>query len=163
MNSQNKNNNDTLTGKPELPRFLRIVCILSFVHGGLFIIKHLVSAFEGYNSADISQIVESVSKTSPVSLRYIHEYFENWALGYTVHELSNAVLYGMGLIGVFQMFRLKKRGFFMYGLAHVLLTFYPVVMVVNNPFSQMETIRWGIVTILFIAFYALNMKHMKIA
>ncbi len=94
-------------------------------------------------------------------LVYAQEFEQVFRQAHINHHLSIAALFIMGLFGVREMYKLRKRGFFMYGLSHILIVFYPVLMVHQNAFSERQATFDGAVTLLFIVFYASQLKHMR--
>lgn len=148
--------------KPKIkrPPLLTICCYLSFMFGVYFGLGHLLSFVEG-SSVDVESVTDSLSMNLGDLEASIEAYYKAWAMDSRKHDLLNFTLYVMGLIGVAEMFKLRKRGFFMYGVAHLLISFYPLLMVKNNAFSQMLAYQFGGFTVLFLILYGVNLKHMK--
>ena len=158
----------TYSDPPEAPKkkpypvLLRVICMLSGVNGIFFSVTHLLAATEGNTSQGIDATIDNIVKQLPdLNKAYIVEYYDHLQTNMGVYNLSNGLLFILGLIGVYEMFRLRKRGFLMYTIAHIAISLYPIVMVHHNPFSEILLLQSGAITLLFVVLYAVNLKHMK--
>ncbi|MCB9196621.1 MAG: hypothetical protein H6598_10390 [Flavobacteriales bacterium] len=73
--------------------------------------------------------------------------------------LVNFIAYAISIFSVVLMFRLKKVGFYIYAPLHIAITFYPYTY---QPFVLDGGVIFNIIVLgTFIAFYGVNLKHMK--
>lgn len=139
------NENDVL----KRPTFLTVLCILSFISGGLGSLSALITPI-------FSDIMIEFLKNSP---NYDETLMEETimllraGLGY---YLITFVFAMCSLVGVFFMWKLKKIGFHFYALSNLGLLFAPMLM-----FDM--AISWAgiFLTASFILLYAVNLKFMK--
>ena len=136
---------DNTQEQPKRPVFLTVVCILSFVGIGFAIIGYAGAfALLGVAEAGMSAAVEN-GATVTASTGML------WA--YIIVGFISAIV---SLIGVIQMWKLKKSGFMLYTAAAVVGIILSV-MVYGFGASVM-----GIVfSAAFVIMYGLNLKHMS--
>lgn len=146
--------------KVERTKLLKVICWLSSMFGFFNVLTNLFSIDDDPEVA-IGQGIGAQIENLPNFESEIVEYFTYYVESYVQHNLSLAVLYIMGLFGVYQMYMLKKRGFFMYGLAHIFISFYPVMMVHSNDYSLLLSAQFFAVTVIFVVLYGTQLKHMK--
>ena len=140
---------------------LSVVCILSFVNGLFSLFSHLSNAFMGVSKQQAEETAKIIYEAFPELKEQTLNYYSVWVDAYFTHELTNGILFTMGLIGVYEMFKMRKRGYFMYGVAHLLLSFYPVLFIVHNAFSEQLVVFSALITLLFLILYGSQLKHMK--
>ncbi len=145
----------------EYPKYLKVLCTLSAINGFTSIFFRIYSAFS-HPDDNAFNAIKQLEDGDKGMVKYAQEYEQAFRLSYVNHHLSIAALFVMGMFGIYEMYKLRKRGFFMYGLAHILIVFYPMLMVCQNAFSERQAMFDGGVTILFIALYASQLKHMKV-
>lgn len=159
-NNDTVDENDGLENpKPNRPRMLNVICWLSGFNGIATVIQNIISTFDSkpedmVNAASEMPVAENLKGQAV-------QYFSEYGDKLVSHNLSMSALYILGLIGVWEMYNLRKRGFFMYGVAHILITFYPMLLVLQNQFTEELTIQVGVVTAVFIGLYASQLKYMK--
>jgi hypothetical protein len=138
-------------GAKQRPTFLTVLCILSFIASGIGVIGYVLallamSVVTGVAvSADAAAMEEAGVSSSEVTS----------AMG--VAWLWIAVGIAMlvaGLIGVIQMWKLQKKGFYLYSATGVLAL---VVSFIGGTFSVFGLI----ITAAFIVMYGMNLKHME--
>ena len=106
---------------PEKPQFLKVLCILSFVACGLFILIYSIGSFAiGISEETISGVWDQVLVSQP-QLESVNpvEFF---------HEVGKLCLYNLftniaSLVGVILMWRLNKIGFVIYIIAELATNF----------------------------------------
>ncbi|RUT77943.1 hypothetical protein DLK05_10715 [Ancylomarina longa] len=76
-------------------------------------------------------------------------------------SLVNFLLYAASLTGAILMFHLKKSGFYLYTLAQILLIFVAPVFIGFNFIINIGVLFASVFSILFIALYAINFKHLS--
>lgn len=74
---------------------------------------------------------------------------------------SNIILSLLSLFGVWQMWNLKKSGFWMYVAASVAGLVVPMVFLGGGMLTLMSVGFGGLISIVFIILYAVNLKHMS--
>lgn len=134
---------------PKRPTFLTVLCILSFISGGLGSLSALITPL-------FSDIMIEFLKNSP---NYDETLMEETIMllqagwGYYLVTFAFAMC---SLVGVFFMWKLKKIGFHFYALSNLGLLFAPMLM-----FDM--AISWAgiFLTASFILLYAVNLKFMK--
>jgi hypothetical protein len=144
--SETLDNTNVEAGKR--PAFLTVICILSFIGIGLAIIGYIgafaVMGVVEAGSASMTQALEEAggTVTTGPSTGII------WA--YIIGGFVTAILQ---LVGVLQMWKLKKSGFMLYTAASV------IAIVLGFLYSGFT---FGIIfPIAFIVMYGLNLKAMK--
>lgn len=122
------------------PTFLTVLCILSFIAAGIGIILGILGAIAA--GAMTAGLAEAGLSTGG-------------AMGsvWTAVIVSIA-LTAVGLVGVLQMWKLKKTGFYIYTGASVASIIAGIVMVGFSPLSV-------IISAAFIVMYGLNLKAMN--
>ena len=129
------------------PVFLTVICILSFVGIGLAIIGYvgaltLMGVAEGAMGAAADAVAEAGGTMSGPSTGII------WA--YIIGGFVSALIQ---LVGVIQMWKLKKSGFMLYTI--------PAVLMIVLSFLYAGFSIGIIFPIAFIVMYGVNLKSMK--
>lgn len=134
---------------PKRPVFLTVLCILTFISGGIEFIAAL------FTPVFAEQIIELIKSTPNYDEATMEEAITVLNAGWTYY-LIRAVLALGSLFGAILMWKLKKTGFHIYALSNLIALFVPILM-----FSI--AIGWSgiLVTACFIALYALHIKYMK--
>lgn len=146
------------------PAFLTVLCILSFIAQGFAIIGYIgVIALMGaatvvVDAADdaLNAMADSLGGSS--MQREMSEVIaETPGMGLTwAYIIVGFICVIISLIGVIQMWKLKKTGFFLYTAASV------ISMIMGIVYSGTEGIVMALVIpIAFIVMYGLNLKAMK--
>ncbi|MDO9000740.1 MAG: hypothetical protein Q7W45_13310 [Bacteroidota bacterium] len=145
---------------PEKPQFLKVLCILSFVACGLFILIYGVGSFALAIGEDtISKVWDQVLASQP-QLEEVNpvEFF---------HEVGKLCLYNLftnifSLIGVILMWRLNKIGFFIYIAAELATNFLGLDLDIDGGTKSSLSMIFSIaIDLVFIGMYAVNLKHMN--
>lgn len=121
---------------PQRPTFLSILCILTYIGSGLYILGALITTV-------LSGVLEAIGTQIPSELSML---IPDTGLFAGIIILLAAVA---SLVGAIKMWKLQKIGFTIYAIAQV-------VMLVAA-FGVMSLIFTG----LFIGLYFMNLKHMK--
>ena len=155
------------------PTFLTVLCILTFIGSGYNIVNSIVTYFkadsisalvteaktkvnedikkekkEEGDSAFVTQIMGNVSEMStPENLRKM----AIWTIITSVLCLAGAIL----------MWRLRKTGFYLYTLGTVIGIIIPFYMFGSNLATNISAGFVGFIGILFVIFYAMNLKSMN--
>ena len=134
---------------------LTFICILTFVFSGLMFFSSLICSLYYYY---IPGLLENSQYTKALSG------FEGWTE--TVKLMTqtniwffifNTILYGVGLVGAYLMYRLLKIGFHFYTVAQILLLIIPMIYLTGFKTDFATTI----ITAIFIFLYYTNLKLMK--
>ena len=141
---------DNNAGAGGRPTFLTVICILSFVGIGLAIIGYIGAfALLGVAESAMSGMEDMASEyggtTTTASTGMI------WA--YIIVGFLTAIV---SLVGVLQMWKLKKSGFMLYAGATVVALIMGVVYA-----GVGASIMSIVVSGAFIAMYYMNLKHMS--
>lgn len=159
-NNYNDQFANDLAPLPDRPQFLKILCILSFVACGLFILIYsLGSMAMGMSEETISGVWDKVIESQP-QLESVNpvDFF---------HEIGKLCLYNLltniaSLVGVILMWRLNKIGFFIYVVAELATNFMGLDMNIEGADKSSLSMIFSIaVDLVFIVMYALNLKHMN--
>jgi hypothetical protein len=122
---------------------LEALCILSFAGNGIAILIYLIAAV--WNEP-ARQWIREWSSMYDVS-------------GFTsIYFLIFTLLYALSFIGVLQMWRLKKTGFFFYFASQVAILFLPSLWLGKPVYSSVVIIF----TILFTVLYARELLWIKL-
>ena len=149
------------------PKFLRVICMISLFFGLYRILQSIQMLF--MRPTTTQEINDSIEEMTSADLGPMKDYFSveeytDFAFALSEHwdsfYITSILLTIMAMIGAFQMFKLRRRGFFMYGTAYLLYCFYPVLLIENNDFTWLMTIANLFGTALMITFYAIHLKYM---
>ena len=134
------------------PEFLKLLCILSFIGGGLSVVTNF----------------------------FMFLYFDEWVLAYTEGQfdefigsldmeaisvfldvgsqffLIQALLYGLSVFGVYFMWNLRKPGFHMYTIAQILVLIVQQLYLPSLPFPLIPFL----LTSTFVLLYFKNFSYM---
>ncbi len=162
---------NTTTAAPARPTLLTVICILSFVAGAFGLWSGIKNAFTDAPQTELqearaqmeeamAQVGDSgndmVSKMMESAMTMAEKAAENAKqIGY-----ANIILSLLSLIGVWQMWNLKKSGFWMYLLASVASLLVPVFFLGGGMMTLLSVGIGGFITIVFVILYAVNLKHM---
>jgi hypothetical protein len=159
-NNYNDQFANDLAPLPDRPQFLKVLCILSFVACGLFILIYSIGSMAmGMSEDTISGVWDKVIESQP-QLESVNpvEFF---------HEVGKLCLYNLltniaSLVGVILMWRLNKIGFFIYIIAELATNFMGLDMNVEGADKSSLSMIFSIaVDLVFIVMYALNLKYMN--
>lgn len=147
---------NTTSAAPERPEMLKIVCILSYIGIGLMLLFGILCTFSfALSQETIDEIWPKIIESNPAL-----EPLDPTAFFHTIGIMGLVfILFNLGsLAGVMMMWNLNKKGFFIYLAAEIIINFIPFDM------GQEKGAGGYIMNILidgiFIALYAVNLKHM---
>ena len=161
---------DSTTTPGERPTFLTVLCILSFI-GGLW------GAYSGFSSGftdkpqrDLEEARIQIEETRAqlgdqggMAERMMEEGLAAAEQG-VVHAkplgISSLVLSLVGLFGVWQMWNLKKMGFGIYTASSVIGMVVPFFILDFSMVTLLGLGVGGLISVVFIILYAVNLKHM---
>jgi hypothetical protein len=165
---------ETVAEPKKRPDFLTILCVLSFI-GSTF---GILSGLADFNNADVKaelsrQMIEeqkekAMDKAVTADQKSFMEKMFSGAneLMDTVKVKQNSLFSIMSniltLVGAVLMFRLKRTGFGIYVLGIGVFIAAPLVIFgPSNIFGLMMTFLLGLIGVLFVILYWLNIKHMR--
>jgi len=124
------------------PSLLSALCILTFIGSGI--------AFLGYFAASLF-----FDQTKEIIVKYssMHSAESLSPLYFT----ALMALYALSLVGAIRIWKLHRGGFYLYLLVQLLILFLPPVWMGWESFSTTN----AIFTIVFIAGYSMNLRHLK--
>ena len=157
---------------PQRPLFLKVLCILTFIGSGYAIIN---SAFTYFKANDIANImVEATDKMNKEQKKERSAESKNIVANVTnnLTEMTNPVNLRKAaigsfitsilcLIGALLMWKLRRPGFYIYTLGTILSIIIPFYMFGSNLITNLSGGFMGFIGILFVIFYAMNLKSMK--
>ncbi|MBA3665561.1 MAG: hypothetical protein H0W61_15345 [Bacteroidetes bacterium] len=161
QNDYNDQFTNDLAPAPKRPQFLKILCILSFVMCGIWILIYTIgSCLLGMSEESAAAAMEKIQESS-ASIK-----IEN-PEGF-VHEIGMVCLMGLlanivSLLGVVMMWRLNRIGFFIYVIAELAANFIGMNMNAGSEGDKSygSLIFIIVLDLIFIVMYALNLKHMN--
>ncbi len=115
---------------------------MSFIGSGAAALLYLTGSVFFEKASDIIIEYTSAHSTEQISPRYF---------------LTLAVLYILSLQGVNEMWKLQRRGFFVYATAQLAILAVPLLRMGEDAFSAVSVIF----TVLFIVAYATQYKKLK--
>jgi hypothetical protein len=155
------------------PKFLQVICILSFIACGIMIIfgifglKNLFSTVEELASEKNMVMLQQMSQESYDSAVAALQYKD-------INAIFGILTPSLSLLGVIMMWNLKKPGFILYVFAeilpYILISFTTGLSTFKAMAGGMESMQsviyvvMALIVILDIAFiimYAMNLKYMK--
>jgi hypothetical protein len=132
---------------------LKVSAVLSWIMAGLMIL--ICSIFllaKGAIENAVEQPSEELTPELLNSLELLLFNFDNIFL-------SNLIFYTISVVAVILMYKLKKIGFYLYVIIHLLIIAFPYTY---QPFVlDTGTVFGFLVFGLFVALYGSNLKHMK--
>ncbi len=166
-------NTSTIAAAPKRPQFLTILCILSFIGGAWGIIGGSMNMVSGpATAAAMSAMTEKMDEAKTQmgddaaqgvagSIMDAAGDFANKAAANAKKiGISNIGLALLSLFGVWQMWNLKKSGFWIYTLATIGGLMVPLVFMGVNLLSILSVGFAGLFGVVFIILYAANLKAM---
>lgn len=163
-------NPTTMNAPAARPTLLTVICIISFIMGawGVF------SGIRGLTQDQSVELAEARAKMEEAKAQ-LGDQAEGFAgkmmdsgMEMTEKAAANAVPIGiagivlslLSLLGVWQMWNLRKSGFWLYVLAGVAGLIVPVIYLGGSMMAVMSMGFIGLFTLLFIILYGVNLKYM---
>jgi hypothetical protein len=152
------------------PTLLTVLCILSFIGGAWGIISGIQSLTSN-SAAEMAemqaQMDEARSQMGDEASGMVGGMMDG-AMEIAQKAAENAVPIGIttivlalvSILGVWQMWNLKKSGFYLYTVAALLGLAVPLFFMGFSMMALMSVGIAGIFSILFIILYAMNLKYM---
>ncbi|MGE0566926.1 MAG: hypothetical protein AB7O73_03170 [Bacteroidia bacterium] len=167
------NDNMDEQAKP-IPQFLKVLCILSFIGVGLMVLLSVVGLITN-TPEKMEQQIEQVREISPSAADQMEEaYLESQNDAWAQAQPYLGIIWQLiTLVGVIQMFNLKRLGFYIYTAAELIPDIIGMfgskkaMAMVSGMGGAMEAaaitvlIFTLVVDIAFVVMYGMNLKHMK--
>lgn len=150
--------------------FLTVLCILSFINGGLNILFNVPSLLMPNFMESYLERIKQMQRMNDYSnappflsgmMKDIMAMLERMADHWTIMILSTILLAVMSVIGVWMMWNLKKIGFLFYTTAQILWTLMPLIFLGINLFSVLAVFINAVFTLAFIILYGLQLNDMS--
>lgn len=155
------------------PRFLLVLCILSFISIGWTLLQGLYGLLTGPNDEETMlqlkvEFTKSMTEMSDLGMNYWASFFDKMihltestnAAHYAV-VTSNIVIVLIGLLGVIWMLKGRKLGFHLY-IIYSLLSSVQIYFFVSATYVPTLLITVNLViSAIFILLYGLNLRWMK--
>lgn len=160
---------------PQRPTFLTVLCILTFIGSGYGLINGAITYF---NAESISKVVVNVKvKTADdinrngkikdtANAAFRSKVMNSMSVISTPENLrktalGNIVVSIICLIGAIIMWRLRRFGFYLYVLGTIIGVIIPFYLFGNNFLAAITSGFASFIGLIFIIFYAMNLKSMK--
>jgi len=159
---------------PARPVFLKVLCILTFIGSSYGIINSAITYFK---ADDISNIVTQVktkmnddikrkNARNPDKVIFFNKIMNNASQISTPENLrknaiGNSITYALCLLGAVLMWNLRRVGFYIYTLGTVISIILPFYLFGNNFLTNISAGFLGFIGLLFVIFYAMNLKSMN--
>ncbi len=142
---------DDFLPQNERPVFLKVLCILSWINAGWWILYYTL--FKLFVTKEITSMVIEKQKSDELKKLYELEFYiiEKTAFIFLLLYLTSVVV-------VYMIWEMKKLGFKIYVPLHLLIMLIPYFVI---PFSISHILFPLIYTLGFIGMYASNSKYMK--
>lgn len=149
------------TEGPKRPQFLTILCILSYIGVGFGVVGSIVGwwSMRAMSSMmDVAGGMEGMEEMGAfpgmeeamAQLKYIN-------ITTSVNIIASLIC----LVGVLQMWKLKKMGFYIYVVGEVVPFIVSAVLMGGTAFGAMAVVMGAVVPGVFIGLYTMNLKHMS--
>lgn len=161
------------TDRTERPKFLLVLCILSFVYIGWSLITGLISLVSGPMGEEELlnmrvELTKSMNEMHDLGMKSLASFFdkmihltESTNAAHHAVASSNIVILLIGLLGTIWMLRGKKLGFHLY-IIYSLLASVQIYFFVSAVYVPTFLIVFSlIISGLFIFMYSRNLKWMK--
>jgi hypothetical protein len=165
------NDSDEFNPKNEVPSFLKVLCVLSLINIVFGFFPAIISVFSDQANAQvefeqqISQMNEMFSSFEEMPQNFageMTEFLNAKKLNLLLENSFLVMIFLLEAYGVWLMFKLKRKGFALYVISQlVLLILNFAIYPSSNIFTTATLASLIITSILFVALYWLNLKHMK--
>ncbi len=162
--------NEFETTRPQRPTFLKVLCILTFIFSSYTILSQAYVYFQAEETSKQmeeakSEITKEKSK-SPEESSFLNKVMGGMSEMSTPENLrkvaiGNLISSALSLLGAILMWRLNRSGFYLYVLGTIVGIVIPFYLFGNNFLTAISTGFASFVGLLFIIFYAMNLKSMR--
>ena len=159
------------TSRPARPQFLKILCILTFICSSYLILSSTYVYFRAEKTSEIiesskTEITEKQNKKSPEEQSFLKKVMSGMSEISTPENLrkkaiGDIIASALCLLGAFLMWNLNRVGFYIYTLGTIIGIFAPFYLFGNNFLTLIGAGFTSFIGLLFVIFYAMNLKSMK--
>lgn len=159
----------TTTGAPKRPTFLTVLCILSFIAGGWGVIGGIINLMSAPSADEVrAQLEGSMSGMGDMEgaealgglMNSMADTAVKAAEAAKPMAIGGIVIALISLFGVWKMWNLQKQGFWIYVAACIASFILPMIFLGGGLLAAMSAGVGGLISIVFIILYGLNLKHM---
>jgi hypothetical protein len=165
-----KKNMENIT-TTERSTFLSVLCVLTFIGSGISLISGIYNYAMAPMAAEITEQVLSQVEQE-IAYQDIDESTGNMLESVflssmqLVENASTLAIFNilaalLSLTGAYMMFKLQRKGFYMYAGGQLFLTIAPVALVGFNFVTGAALMVSGVFALIFIGMYGVNLKHMN--
>ncbi|MBK6891700.1 MAG: hypothetical protein IPH00_00810 [Flavobacteriales bacterium] len=165
----NDTNTSTMGAAPARPTLLTVICIISFIMGAWGVINGIQTVTTDQTAAieegrakmeEAKAQLGSGGRDGYRMMDSAMEMTERAAENAKPMGIAGVVLALISLVGVWQMWNLKKSGFWLYVLAAIGGLAVPIVYLGGSMMALASVGFVGFFSLVFIILYAVNLKHM---
>lgn len=160
---------------PQRPVFLKVLCMLTFIGSGYGIINSAVTYFKADTISKVfadakaemnNDLAKRKNKGKPEKINFINNIMTQASEISTPENLRKTAIGNFAtsvlcLAGAGLMWHLRRAGFYLYTLGTVIGIILPFYMFGSNFVTNLSAGVVGFFGILFVIFYAMNLKSMK--
>lgn len=159
---------------PARPLFLKVLCILTFIGSGYGIINGAVIYFKADKIANaftqvktqMNDDLKRKNARNPEKVNFLNKIMTNASVMSSPENLrknavGNCITSILCLLGALLMWNLRRVGFYIYTIGTVTAIILPFYMFGSNFLTNISAGFLGFIGILFVIFYAMNLKSMK--
>lgn len=149
------------------PTFILVLAILSWIYVGIGLVSGLINSLTPKDTQmeSLDNAIEVYQDMDEEIMPYKYdmiEFMEITKENYKLNSLLQVILFLIEGLGVFMMFNLHRRGFWIYTLSQVgflslILIFFPM----GNVMTIFSFVFMLFIVLLFEILYAVNLKHMS--
>ena len=129
------------------PKFLKVLCILSFIGTGISVIAYVISAI--YFLKFSSGVLTNNEISTEIQSRFF--------TGYFIAGVFTTIL---SFVGVIKIWRLQKIGYYIYISSTAISIIIRIVQSIGSSLSA-AGITGIVFTVIFAILYSVNFKHLK--
>lgn len=161
----------TQTGAQQRPTLLTVICILSFIAGAFGLWSGYRNAFTSAPQEAIEEargkMEEAQAQMADANMPMMQEMLDSAIImAEKAAEHAQEMGYGeilfalISLFGVWNMWNLKKMGFWIYLAATIGGLAMPMIFLGGGLMTIIGLGLGGLISVVFIILYAVNLKHM---
>lgn len=155
---------------PQRSVFLKVLCILTFIFSSYTILTQAYIYFQAEQTSmkmeEAKNKITNEKTKSPEESSFLKKVMGGMSELSTPENLrklavGNLISSALCLLGAILMWRLKRTGFYLYVLGTIVGIIAPFYLFGNNFLTVISSGFASFVGLIFIIFYAMNLKSMK--